>query len=138
MFYARLCTKEPYFEFVENKTDKALYDIAKEFIKHNPADPEPYTETVSPQGFHRFYGFVMDEEAISHQREINPIATALYNMTLVGGWHPILGNAIVGKWVQDETGCKQLDFFDEKDCQQVYEFICDAIDMIKARSKYKS
>ena len=59
-------------------------------------------------------------------------------MTLVGGWHPILGNAVVGKWVQDETRCKQLDCFDEKDCQQVYGFIRDAIDMIKARNKYKS
>lgn len=137
MFYARLHTKDPFLDFINKEEGESLHDVAEKFINRKPEDPTLFIETVSPQGFHGLYGFLMDDEAMQYQPEVNPIATALYNMTLDGDWHPIMGNAVVGKWVLTDDG-PILDYLDEEDYKQVNRFICDAVDMLTVRSEFKS
>ncbi len=113
-------------------------DFARNWIfpHENETDPETlYMECVTPRGLYGEYGFYMDEEALRHQKPLNCIASALYNYEgnkesgkiSIEDFHPIVGDAVIGKWRMGQEGAPCLDYVDENDFEIITEYIKKAM-----------
>ena len=131
-YFFKLLTDEPYL-IQTPAVDVDFTEIARNLITREDGD-EVFLEMVTPRLLGGKYGFFMDEYAVRYQKELNRVATVIYNYPdpVNEYWHAITGNAVVGKVVYDQDACGYtLDYLSEEEASEAFGLIKKALDSIK-------